>query len=246
MARPRPIEVRPQVVWVVGATRGIGREIAKQFASIGCIVCISGRSRRQLRSLVREITSLGGRAHDFPLDITHSVDILKVAIGIQKRIGEIDVLVNNAGVTVFKSFVNTTLEDFDEIIDTNLHGQIVCMKAVIPSMVKRRTGCIMNILSNAAIKTFEGSSAYSATKAGMLALSRVVREEMRKYNVRVISVLPGATETGMWSASDRARHGKKMMRARSVAEAVLDVYQMPEDLVVDEIVVRPMGGDIAS
>jgi 3-oxoacyl-[acyl-carrier protein] reductase len=159
-------------------------------------------------------------------------------------LGNIDVLVNNAGITVFKSMLDTTLGEFDDIIQTNLLGQVRAIKSVLPSMVKRKRGWIINVLSNAAVKTFEGSAAYSATKAGMLGLARVLREEMKRYNVKVINIIPGATDTAMWGAADRKRYSHRMMRSKSVAESVLAAYQMPDDLVVDEMVVRPVGGDI--
>ena len=243
-SRTGGVEIQRPVVWVVGASRGIGREIAKQFAWIGCEVCLSGRNARDLVSATKEIAMLGGRADSIPCDITSQQSILRTIQTIRRRVGEIDVLVNAAGITVFKTFLATTPDEFKRIVATNLYGQILCLKAVLPSMVKRKRGWIFNILSNAAVKTFEGSSAYTATKAGMRGLGKVLREEMRQFNVKVINVIPGATETQMWSAADRKTYGRRMMRPKSVAEAVLSVYQMPDDVVVDEIVLRPMRGDI--
>jgi short-subunit dehydrogenase len=232
------------VVWVAGASRGIGREIAKQFASIGCTVCLSSRTTRDLRSAVREIAESGGRAQSYPCDISRDAAVVRTAARIRSDHGDIEVLVVCAGVTVFKTFLNTSLNEFDAIIATNLRGQIACIKAVLPSMAKRKKGWIFNILSNAAIKTFEGSAAYTATKAGMLGLGRVLREELRPHRIKVVNVLPGATETHMWSAGMRKQHSHRMMKAKSVGEAVLSVYRMPGDLVVDELVIRPLEGDI--
>jgi short-subunit dehydrogenase len=232
------------VVWVTGASRGIGKEIAKQFAFIGCEVALSARSLSELKKVEKEIQRYGGRAYSFPCDVSETEEILKTAKAINRTFGPVDVLVNNAGITVFKSFLDTTLEEFDDILDTNLEGHIACIKSVLPSMVKRKRGWIINILSNAAVKTFEGSAAYTAAKAGMLGLSRVLREEMRKYNVKVVNVIPGPVETKMWSAKDRKKFSRRMMSPKSVAEAVLAIYQMPVDVVVDEIRIRPMKGDI--
>ena len=232
------------VVWVVGASRGIGREIAKQFASIGADVCLSGRNARELESAVKEITAAGGRAHAFPCNISYPRSVLATVVRIQNRVGNIDVLVNNAGVSVFKSFLETSLTEFHQIIATNLEGQITCLKAVLPSMARRKKGWVINIHSTAAVATFTGSAAYTATKAGMHALSKVLREEMRPYGIKIVNVLPGATDTAMWSAEDRKRFARRMMTAKSVAESVLAAYQMPHDLVVEELVVRPRQGDI--
>jgi len=233
------------VVWVVGATRGLGREIAKQFAEIGCAVCLSGRNSRQLRSAAHEIARRGGTAHAFPLDIRNPRAVPSTARKISKLVGEVDVLVTNAGVTVFKSFVETSLAEFNDLISTNLVGHINCIKSVLPAMIRRKHGWIINIISNAAVKTFEESAAYTATKAGMLGVGRVLREEMREHGVKVVNVIPGAIDTTIWSPRVRERYGERMMQAKSVAEAVVAAYTMPGDVVVDEIVLRPLLGDLS-
>ena len=153
-------------------------------------------------------------------------------------------LVNNAGVTVFKDFLHTSLKSFDTIVATNLRGPILCIKQVLPKMVRRRSGWIINVLSNAAVRIFEDSAAYTASKAGLLGFSRVLREETRKSNIKIINVMPGATETGMWSPADRKNYRHRMMKAKSVAETIVTVYQMPPDVVADEMILRPVEGDI--
>jgi len=238
------IFARKPVVWVVGASRGIGREIALQFSFLGLNVCCSGRNRRALAATVDNISRLGGNAFSFPCDVTDHRSVRLAAAAIRKRVGEVDILVNNAGVTVFKSFMETGEMEFSNILATNLLGPVYCIKAVLPSMMKRKKGWIINILSNAAIKVFEGSTAYTASKAGMLGLSRVLREELRFSRVKVMSVIPGATATTMWSGSDLRKFARRMMSAKGVAEAVVAAYSMPDDVVVDEILLRPLQGDI--
>jgi NADP-dependent 3-hydroxy acid dehydrogenase YdfG len=232
------------VVWVVGASSGIGREIARGFGAIGAVVCVSGRRGPLLRRLCREIEAAGGRAFSVVFDVSDPRATATAWKALRKKAGPVDVLVNNAGITVFKSFTDTSPAEFRSIVATNLLGPVGCLKAVLPDMVHRRRGWVFNILSNAAVKTFEGSSAYTATKAAMLGLGRVLREEMRTKNVRVVNILPGATDTPMWSPAARKRHGHTMMSASGVAEAVLSAYLMPADVVVDEMIIRPVGGDI--
>ncbi len=242
--RPDPAGFHRPVVWVVGASRGIGRAVASHFASIGGILCLSARSTARLRTAVREISRDGGEAYSYPCDISKYRSAAAAAGRIRSERGDIDVLVNCAGITVFKSFLNTSLAEFTAIVETNILGQVACVKAVLPSMVRRREGWVFNILSNAAIKTFGGSAAYTTTKAGMLGFGRVLREETKDLGVKVISIMPGATETEMWSHATRRRYSRRMMRPSSVAEAVLAAYRMPADSVLDEIVVRPLKGDI--
>jgi short-subunit dehydrogenase len=232
------------VVWVTGASRGIGREVAAQFASLGCEVILSGRSMRELKASVKEIRQQGGKAHAVACDVTRGRSVARTVQRIRSIAGDVDVLVNNAGVTAFKSFLHTPMEEFRLIIATNLEGQIACIKAVVPSMVKRKRGWIFNIVSMVALKTFGGSSAYTAAKAGLFGFAKVLREELKSHNIKVVNVLPGATDTAMWGEKNRRRFSFRMMKPKSVAEAVLAAYQMPDDVVVDELVVRPMLGDL--
>ena len=233
------------VVWITGASSGIGRETAKQFAMLGCKVCVSARRKKELALLVKEISSTGGHAYEFPLDITVSKDVKAIFSKIKKKFGKIDVLINNAGISSFNSIVGTPMNDIENILKTNLLANIDCTKAVLPSMVKQKSGWIFNIISMVAMKTYEGSGAYTASKAGMLGFGKVLREETRNYNIKVVNVIPGATDTEIWSSKIREKHADRMMKAKSVAEAILSVYQMPDDVVVDEFVVRPITGDLS-
>lgn len=232
------------VVWVTGASRGIGREIAKQFAHTGCFVCVSARSRRALTSLVSDIRKEGGRARAVPCDIAGIRAVPSVVRSIATETGPVDVLVNNAGITTFKTILETSIAECESIIRTNLLGPIACTKAVLPSMIQRKKGWIFNILSSAAVKTFEKAGLYAASKSGLYAFGKVLREEMRRYGIKVVNVIPGPTETGMWNVSARRKYSSRMMKPTSVAETILEVYRLPPDVVIDEIMLRPLQGDI--
>lgn len=244
MKSSRSLPARQPVVWVTGASRGIGREVAKQFASIGCKTILTARHAKQLATLQQEIVSLGGEAYAYPCDVTDQKAVFNVMRSVLQSCGAVDILINNAGSTVFKSFAQTMLEEFERLIAVNLKGAIYVTKAVLPHMQKRKRGWIINIISTAGLKTFRDSSAYSMTKAGLRVMGDVLREELRPFNIRVTNVYPGATDTAMWSREDRRKYRGRMMSPKSVAEVILALYQMPPDVVVEEIVFRPIQGDI--
>lgn len=229
---------------MTGASRGIGYEVAKAFAGIGARVVVTSRDRRKLTSLVKQITKRGGYATARVCDVSSELSVTVAAKQILKRWGRVDVLVNNAGVTYFKSLRETTRSEFDEVIAANLRGTFLCIKAVIESMVRRRSGHIIDVISVAAQRTYTKSSAYSASKAGVLALTNVLREEVRPFGIKVTAVLPGATETQMWSGSTRVKFHHRMMSAEDVARIVVSVFQAPRRAHIEEIIFRPQLGDL--
>ncbi len=232
------------VVWITGATKGIGLAIANAFAIIGCKVIVSGRNKTQLEINAGRIIDQGGFALPIACDVTSETSIRGAYANINKKIGDVDVLVNNAGVTVFETFDKTSIKEFDSVIATNLRGYFLCTKIVLSSMLKRKKGHIINIHSVAARDVFYNSSVYAAAKAGALAMSRCLRHEVRKKGVRVVDVLPGATETDMWNKSVRKKYHQKMLQPEDVADAVVSLYCQPQRLTTDEIVLRPVEGDL--
>ena len=111
-------------------------------------------------------------------------------------------------------------------------------------MIKNKKGHIINILSVAANTSFENSSVYAASKAGLLAMSNGLREEVRRYNIKVSNIMPGAVETPMWDSKSRQRYKNRMMSAADIAKIVLQIYQQPRKVLIEDVIVRPVKGDI--
>jgi NADP-dependent 3-hydroxy acid dehydrogenase YdfG len=233
-----------RVVWITGASTGIGFELAKAFAKSGYTIIASGRRKSRLVSLVSEIRFAGHEAYAFVCDVRSERSITSTKKKILEKCSNIDVLVNNAGITTFKSFIDTKPPEFDDIMDTNLRGSYLTARAVLPLMMKKRRGHIINLLSVAAKTVFTNSSAYSASKAAQRALFNVLRAEVRKYNIKVSNIMPGATDTAMWSPTTRQKYQSRMMTPREVADIVVHVANQPKKVVIEDVVIKPIKGDL--
>ena len=228
-------------VWITGASSGIGKAAVKEFASVGCNVFASSRRVTELERLVEEDNR--EQIGIYPCNVASYKNVDQIVKKISSEY-EINCLANNAGVTSFKSAEENTIKEIDEIINTNLLGSIYSIKAVLPHMIKMGGGTIINVLSFVTHKTFIKSSSYSASKMGLLGYTNVLREEVREHNIRIINIVPGAVETAMWDKEIRDKSGDKMMSTESIARLMVSAFLHKDNLVTEEIVVRPISGDI--
>jgi len=236
--------MKQSVVWITGASTGIGKEIADVFSKAGHIVVITARRKSRLVSIASEIKFAEREATAFVCNVASERSVQRTARRIREKYGRIDVLINNAGVTAFKSFLETKVWEFDNIINTNLRGTFLCIKTVLPLMIKKRKGQIINILSTAATSVFENSSAYSASKAGILAMTNVIRKEVRKHNIKITNIYPGAVETPMWDSRTRQKFHNRMITPQDIAIIVLQSFEQPKKVLIEDVVIRPIKGDI--
>ena len=231
-------------IWITGASSGIGKAIALEFAKIGCNVFISARRAQELERLKDEAGKQGDNIYTFPCNVASSTNVDQTVKKIIKEF-ELSCLINNAGVTSFKQASDNSVNEINDIINTNLLGSIYSTKSVLPTFIKNESGTIINILSVVVDKIFTRSSVYAASKMGLLGYSNSLREEVRKHNIRVINVMPGATETSMWSQEIRKEKGELMMNPESIALIIVSAYLQKDNLVTEEIVLRPITGDLA-
>lgn len=231
------------IIWITGASSGIGKAIAVEFASNNKTIAASARNIEALNRLKKEIASDKKNIKLYPLDVTDFRQVNKTARLIEADYS-LDCLINNAGATTFKFVKDNSIEEIDEIIKTNLNGSIYAIQAVLPRMIEQKRGTIINILSVAAEKVLTKSSVYAASKAGLLAYTKVLREELREQNIRIINILPGATRTPIWDNTVLEKHGDRMMSPADIAKFIFNVYSINSNLVPEEIVLRPVKGDL--
>src|SRR3989339_1517758 len=197
-------------IWITGASSGIGKAAAAEFARIGCRVFVSARRVTELERLNKSLSKDKLELDIFPCNVASSANVEQTVKKILST-HKIDCLINNAGITSFKLAQENSINEIDDIINTNLLGPIYSIKSVLPSMIKQGGGTIINILSVVTKKVFSQSSAYSASKHGLIGYTNSLREEVRKHNVRIINVIPGATQTPMWTSEMREKYGDRMM-----------------------------------
>jgi NADP-dependent 3-hydroxy acid dehydrogenase YdfG len=232
------------IVWVTGAGSGIGKAVASLFAADGATVVASGRHRETLEALASEARANSGVVHALPCDVTDADSVREAHAAIVAEFGAVDVLINNAGTTIFTPFTKSSVEDFDRLMATNVRGAFLATQAVLPAMIARHAGSIVMINSMAATHVFPDSSVYAATKAALKAMSDCLRFEVRKEGVRVISVYPGATNTDIWPARVREKYADKMMTASDVASLVFHAVKLPTSVTVEDLFVQPVGGGL--
>lgn len=191
------MKLKNKVAIITGAARGMGFAIASRFAAEGAKVVIIDILEEDAKEAVKKIKDDGGEALGFQGDVASKERIEEIVSQVLEELGTIDVLVNNAGIHVGKAFWEEPLEFYERTFKVNMLGTVIPSQAVVPHMIKRRKGKIINISSKSAIVGEPGHAAYSASKGAVLALTRAMAIELAPYHVNVNAICPGPTETAI-------------------------------------------------
>jgi NAD(P)-dependent dehydrogenase (short-subunit alcohol dehydrogenase family) len=230
-----------KVAVVTGASRGIGLAIAEALAGAGFDVAITARSTAELKSAAKKIEKRRVRVLAHPCDVRKEEDVAQLFDLVKREFGRVDVLVNNAGYSgPLVPVAETSLEQWQANVDTNLTGTFLCTRAALPLM--RRGSTIVNNLSIGAKGYFEGMGAYVASKHGAMGFTLTLRAELRPKGIRVIALIPGATDTEIWKQFWPDAPRARMMSPESVASAVLNAVLLPDNATVEELVIAPTAG----
>jgi NAD(P)-dependent dehydrogenase (short-subunit alcohol dehydrogenase family) len=241
-----------KVAVVTGGSRGIGYAVASTLAAEGCSVVITGRDGPKLAKSAAELRRLlprKSRAHDDNdaqivaevCDVRDPDSVASLFAIVKRRFGKIDVLVNNAGIAQpAVSIEQTSLAIWRDAIDTNLSGLFLCTRAALPLMQAGAT--IINNLSVAARTVFPDFAAYNASKHGALGFTLSLRDELIPRGIRVVALMPGATDTDLWQQFWPDAPRERMVDVESVAQAVLYAVLLPPNANLSELVLTPTGG----
>jgi len=231
--------LQSKVAIVTGGSRGIGLAIARALAAEGAQVAVTGLSTAHLAAARKTLDGAGPAAVEtLQADVRRRDDVTRVVDATAARFGGLDILINNAGVGVFKEVAEMTGDEWQQVIDTNLSGVFHACRAAIPHMRRRGSGFIINISSLAGKNPFAGAAAYCASKAGLNAFSEALMQELRYDGIRVSYVMPGSVATG-FSGGDESKGADWKIAPEEVADVVIGLLRHHPRSLPSRVELRP-------
>lgn len=231
---------------VTGASSGLGKEISLKLAKEGVKVALLARSENKLKALKNRIAKQGGKALVVPADLTNEDEVKNAVKNIIKVFGRLDVIVNNAGLGIFREIPDMKIDEWDQQIKVMLRGPFLMCKYALPHMYKQKKGHVINITSLWA-KRFCGKCAgYTAAKFGLRGFTQSLREEARKHNVKVTNIMPGTINTPFF---DKTKWEHDLSRALNPADAavfICDIVKYPDNFVIEEAILESVKPDRAT
>ena len=232
-----------KVAVVTGASAGIGQAVARRFLEEGADLVVVARRGERLEALAEDARQAGRRCAVITGDVREEATARQTVEQALDELGKIDILVNNAGIGIYGNLVETSADDFDQMMDTNMRSTFLFTRHTAPSMIERGSGFIINISSMAGVMGFAGEAAYCATKFAQVGFTQALDRELRPRGIKVGVVCPGGVKTEFAIGTGRTEEGvaaSGMLDADDVAQAVLLMATQPEGARITEIRMRPM------
>jgi short-subunit dehydrogenase len=224
---------------VTGSSRGIGAGIALRLASEGYNVMLFGRDEKALQKVKGMVEEKNVEAEYFVGGVEDKKFVSESIGKIEEKYGLVNVLINNAGMGIFKNIVDAELEDFKMQVDANMYGIFNFSKAVLKKMIENKNGAIINIASLAGKNSFAGGAMYSGTKHAVLGFTRSMMLEVREFNIRCAAICPGSVSTEFFSSHEAKPDFSKILTVDDVAECVMLILRLPLRALASEIDLRP-------
>ncbi len=235
--------LRDKVAVVTGSSSGIGKAVAKRFAEEGAKFVVAAWRLSLCEQTVREIVARGGEAMAIKADVANEQEVEALIGGAAAHYGRIDILVNNAGVFGGKKLAETSTDDFDAVMNVNLRGTFFCCRAGFNQMKRQGGGVILNMSSVAGVQAWAGTGTYSASKHGIMALTKSLADEGRAFNIKASAICPGAVAEDLVDASPEEILQSGKISPYDVAETAVYLAKLGPNAVVHQIVVDRLGAD---
>ncbi|MEI7472474.1 MAG: SDR family oxidoreductase [Chitinophagaceae bacterium] len=232
-----------KTVVITGASRGIGRAIALAMQVQGTRLALIARTESELLSLQQEIKSNGNQVLIFTGDISNETFVQESIDEVIRQFGCIDILINNAGMGIFKPAEDISLEEWNQVFDSNTKGSFLMSKAVIPIMKKQSAGHIINIASDVAKRVFAGGALYCASKYAQDAFSMAIRKELRPFKVKVSVVYSGLVDSYFHAEPQGDSSHHDWLKNEDMANAIVYIAAQPAHVVIDELMIHPISQD---
>ena len=224
-------------ILITGATGGIGSETAKLLAGSGAVLFLTGRKSDQLKALAETLKIPAERL--FITDLTDEYAVNTMAESILEHAGNLDILINAAGLGIIKPIEQLSLQEFTLTLNANLVGAFLLVKAFLPAMKEAKKGLIINIPGVLGKVPMSGAAAYSASKYGLVGMMQSIREELKRTEIRITNLFLGGVDSPFWDAIDLRVQKDKMIRSEEAARAIWFLCQQPASGVVSEMVLQP-------
>ncbi len=231
-----------KTILVTGASKGIGKSIVEVLARYDCRVIATATKNDSFTNFEIKSDKIVFEA----FDLNNESELIAGIERLKSNNQIPDIVINNAGVGIFKNFVDFSAIEIDKLINVNFRAPVLLSKSFLPGMLEKQFGMFVNIISVAAVESFHRSSLYGATKAALLETMKTIRKEYRHQGIKVLNILPGATRTPIWSAKVVQQYGDRMMSPKALAELIVAnvALAIEQDIMPEEIVVRPHYGDL--
>lgn len=235
------MDLRDRVALVTGGSSGIGRAVATALGGAGCRIAICARTEDDLERTAEWLAAEGVEVLALPADVSREEDVDRLAETVADEMGGPDILVNNAGTARFGRFDELDVRDFDEVFGVNVRGLFLVSRAVVPGMMKRGEGVIVNVASLAGKNAFAGGAVYAASKHAVMGLSRCMMLDLREHGIRVLTVCPGSVDTSFFDEQDRFDPDRgSILMPETVADLVVHAVRLSDRGTVSEVEIRPV------